>query len=202
MNSIAKSFNNHHFIYTMNKKSKLSKSLQRRELGALSLELGLVLLVLLLIIAGAVWAYRDNIRKTSVNENTSQLLHVSSNMISKYGKPGRYADVTTAIAIRAGVIPANLRTGAGVTATNLFGGAITVTPQTLTGANDSMLLAWPGVTRNQCSDIVSGVAGEFRRIDIGAAVVKPDNGQLDIAALEAACDANDTSNLNLFIGRF
>jgi len=175
---------------------------KRKQFGAFSIELGLVLLVVLGIIAAAVWWYRDNIRKTSVNDNTAQLLHISSNMISKYGKPGRYADVTTAIAVQSGVVPANLRDGAAATATNLFGGAITTAPNTLTGANDSILLTWPGVPRNQCSDIVSGVSAEYRRIDVGAATVKPDNAPLDIAALEAACDGADTLDLNLFIGRF
>jgi type II secretory pathway pseudopilin PulG len=181
---------------------KMTISQKRKQLGAFSIELGLVLLVVLGIIAAAVWWYRDNIRKTSINDNTSQLLHISSNMISKYGKPGRYADVTTAIAVQAGVIPANLRDGAGNTATNLFGGDVTVAPQTLTGANDSMLLTWPAVPRNQCSDIVSGVAGEFRRIDVGATTVKPDNADLDIADLETACDSADVQDLALSIGRF
>lgn len=184
------------------KNSLTTQTPKRKQLGAFSIELGLVLLVLLAMIAAAVWWYRDNIRKTSVNDNTAQLLHISSNMISKYGKPGRYADVTTAIAVQSGVIPANLRDGAGTTATNLFGGTLTVTPQTLTGANDSVLLPWPGVPRNQCSDIVSGVSGEFRRIDVGATTVKPDNGALDIAALEGACDGADTLDLGLYIGRY
>lgn len=171
--------------------------------GATSIELGLVLLIIIGLIVAAVWGFRENKRRTSVNENTQQLLHISSNMITKYGKPGRYADVTTAVAVRGGVIPANLRDGNAETATNAFGGAIAVTPQSLTGANDSMQLAWPAVVSNQCSDIVSNVVGEFRRIDVGGATVKPDNGQLDIAALEAACDAgDDTIDLTFFIGRF
>lgn len=184
------------------KNSLTTQPSKRKQLGALSIELGLVLLVLLAMIAAAVWWYRDNLRKTSVNDNTSQLLHISSNMINKYGKPGRYAGVTTKIAVQSGVIPATLRDGAGDTATNLFGGTITATPQTLTGANDSVLIPWPGVPRNQCSDIVSGVSGEFRRIDVGATTVKPDTGQLDIAALEDACDGADTLDLGLYIGRY
>lgn len=173
-----------------------------RQRGAFSLEFGLVLLALLAIIATAVWWYRDNLRKTSVNDNTAQLMHISSNMISKYGKPGRYADVTSSIAVRSGVIPNNLRDGTGDTATNLFGGSITTAPDTLTGANDSVLLTWPGVPRNQCSDIVAGVAQEFRRIDVAGATVKADAGQLDVAALEDACDGADTLDLSLYIGRF
>jgi type II secretory pathway pseudopilin PulG len=176
---------------------------KKSQRGATSIELGLVLLIIVSLIVAAVWGFRENKRRTSVNENTQQLLHISSNMITKYGRPGRYADVDTAVAVRGGVIPANLRDGTDDTATNTFGGAITVATNTLTGANDSVLLTWPAVVSNQCSDIVSNVAGEFRQIEIDGAEVKPDNGPLDIVALEEACDAGtETVELNLVIGRF
>lgn len=176
----------------------------KKQLGAFSLELALVLLVITALIAGAVLYYRDNLRKISINENVQHLNFIAGNMISKYGKQNLYAQVTTALAVQGRVIPEQLRDGAANTASNPFGAAIVVVPVSLTGVNDAIRLDWLNVSASQCSDIVAGAAGSFRQIAIAGTNVKPLDGQLNQATLEAQCEsAGTTGNVatSFWIGR-
>ena len=109
--------------------------------------------------------------------------------------------MTTAIAVTGQVIPTWLRDGVAATATNSFGGAITVAPATLTGADDALNVAWPNVPRNQCSDIVIGVNNSARRIQVGGVDVKATDAAINIATVEAQCDAADVTTINMFVGR-
>lgn len=181
--------------------NKLSKTSKKIMQGFLSLEMGLVLLVTAIIIVGAVIYYRDNLRKTSVQANVQQVLATSSALRAKYGQSNKYSLVTTELAVRSGSIPESLRDGSAGTATNSFGGAIAVTPATLTGANDSVEIVWPNVPKKQCSDIISGVEGELRQVAVGSATVKANNGALDSVGLETACEAADAQDLHFWVGR-
>ena len=169
--------------------------------GFLSLELGLVLLVVAVAIVAAVLSYRDNLRKTSINNNTQQISSTSANLRAKYGQANLYGSVTTALAVRSQSIPEALRDGTAATASNSFGGAIVVTPATLTGANDAVQLDWPNVPANQCSDLVTNVQREMRQISVGSTSVKDNNGTLDLNALETACESSPAQTLKFWIGR-
>lgn len=173
----------------------------RNKRGFLSLELGLVLLVVAVMIVGSVLYYRDNLRKTSIQNTVQQVLTTSSNLRSKYGQANRYGVVTTDLAVRSGSIPDVLRDGTAGTATNAFGGAITVAPATLNGANDSLEIVWPNIPSNQCSDVVSNADREMRQITVGSTMVKANNGQLDLVALETACGSASAIDLHFWIGR-
>lgn len=172
-----------------------------RQGGFLSLELGLVLLVVALAIVAAVLYYRDNLRKMSVNNTTQQILTTSSNLRAKYGQTNAYSNVTTALAVRSGSIPEALRDGSAPTATNSFGGSITAAPATLSGANDSVQVSWPNVPANQCSDIVTNVEREMRQVAVDSTTVKPNNGSIDFTALETACDSGSAVTINFWVGR-
>lgn len=169
--------------------------------GFLSLELGLVLLVVAVAIVAAVLSYRDNLRKTSINTNTQQISGTAANLRAKYGQANLYGSVTTALAVRSQSIPSALRDGTAATASNSFGGSITVTPATLTGANDALEIEWPNVPADQCSDLVTNVQREMRQISVGSTSVKSNNGTLDLAALETACESAPAQSLKFWIGR-
>ena len=94
-----------------------------------------------------------------------------------------------------------MRDGLATTATNSFGGAIRVVPATLTGANDALNVAWPNVPKNQCSDIVLGIAGSARQIQVGGVAVKATDAPPNIATIETQCDAADAVTINMFVGR-
>lgn len=173
-----------------------------RQKGWLTIELGLALLVIAVLVAVAVLFYRDSQRKNSVNNNISEITFVASNANAKYGTTGRYGDVTTDIAVRGGVVPAHLRVPGTDEANNRFGGVVTIEPADLTGTNDVLEITWPAVPTNQCSDIVTGVQSEFRVITVAGAEVKANGALLDLAALEDACDADAPVDIVLSVGRF
>lgn len=177
-----------------------AKGSRQRGFGAI--EFGLVLLLIAALIATAVLFYRDSQRKQSVNNNHAEIIHISGNLVSKYGQVNRYGDVTTELAVKAGVIPAHLRNPGADDADNRFGGPIVVAPVSLTGTNDAVQIDWPNVPANQCSDIVTSVQGEFRVITVDGAEVKADGDALDIDALEQACDVAAPVELAFTVGRF
>jgi type II secretory pathway pseudopilin PulG len=185
---------------TARQRLKAAKTI--RERGFMSIELGLVLLVVAIMIAAAVLFYRDSQKKQSINNNHSEIISIAGNLVSKYGQLNRYGDVDTELVVKAGVVPAHLRDPGADTATNRFGGAITIEPTDLTGTNDAVNITWPNVPANQCSDIVSASEGEFRVISVDGTEVKSDGAQLDFEALEAACDAGAPVELVFSVGRF
>jgi Tfp pilus assembly protein PilE len=174
---------------------------KRKQRGLFSTEFSIVLLVAgVLLIAAIVW-YIDSLRKTSIDANVNELTSVSATAKKKYGQLNQYANVTSAIAVTGQIIPVWLRDGAATTATNSFGGAITVVPATLTGADDSLNVAWPNVPKNQCSDIILGIVGSARQIQVGGVAVKATDAPVNIATVEAQCDAADVTTINMFVGR-
>lgn len=181
--------------------ARAKKAAQR---GALSLELGLVLLVLAVLVAAAVIRFIDNSRKNSINDNVEALNFIGSNTIAKYGKQNQYAQATTANAVRNLVIPKEMRDGLAVTASNPFGAQITLTPLNLTGTNDAVRIDWGNIPSNQCSDIVTGVQGTFRQITVAGTNVKPLDGVIDLTALETQCESagvNASVAAQFFVGR-
>lgn len=177
---------------------------KKQQLGAFSLELGLVLLVIAILVAAAVVYYRDNVRKTSINENVAALQYIGSNARVKYGKANLYAQATTANTVRSQVIPKDLRDGGANTATNPFGAVIATAPATLTGVNDSMVTTWGNIPAGQCSDIISGAQGEFRRVQVAAVDVKPTDAAINLTTLETQCESaglNGVVMAQFWVGR-
>jgi hypothetical protein len=169
--------------------------------GFLSLEAGLVLLVVALAIVAAVIYYRDNLRRTSINTNVTQMLATAGAARSTFGQANRYADVTTAIAVSANVIPSTLRSGTDQAATNIFGGTIEAAPAQLTTAADVLRIEWPNVPAGQCIEIAMGIQGELRRLDIAGTTVKPTDAPLNLATTTTACESAGTVEIAMFVGR-
>ena len=166
--------------------------------GFLSVELGLVLLVVAILIVGAVALYSNNLRQTSIGANITDIQNIASVAKANYGNSNQYGSVTTAIAVRSHIVPSSLRDGTAATGTNKFGAAITFAPANGTGTNDLLTLTWGNMPSSQCAEIVTGVAGSMRRVTVAGTVVKPLDGALAIDTLSTACEAN-TSDGNVTV---
>lgn len=169
--------------------------------GFLSLEAGLVLLVVALAIVSAVMYYRDNLRKTSVNSNVNQILATAGAARSVFGQANQYAQVTTAIAVSANIIPSALRNGTTQSASNNFGGEISISPVNLSGTSDGLKISWPNVPSNQCIEIIMGVHTELRKLQVAGSDVKALDSPLSFANLSTQCEASSHLVLDLFVGR-
>lgn len=173
-----------------------------RQKGFSSIELGLTLLVVSILVVGAITLFTKNLRQTSIQDNITQLQSIAGTAKSTYGSQNQYSKVTTAVAVQGHVIPDSLRDGTASTASNKFGAPISVGPFGVT--NDMLQLTWGNVPSSQCLEIVTGVSAMMRKIQVNNNDVKPLDGTLDVAGLPAACEANgQDGNVDLvfFIGR-
>lgn len=181
--------------------SKKSFSVVRQR-GFSSVELGLTLLVVAILVVGAITLFTKNLRKTSINDNVSQLQQIAGTAKATYGAQNQYVKVDLAVAVQGHIIPDELRDGTAKTATNKFGAPITVEPD---GATKDMLkVFWGNVPSNQCLDIVTGVANQMRRIQVGTVDAKPLDLELDAGALPGTCENNGQDgnvDLTFWIGR-
>ena len=75
--------------------------------GFLSVELGLVLLVVAILIVGAVALYSNNLRQTSIGANITDIQNIASVAKANYGNSNQYGSVTTAIAVRSHIVPSS-----------------------------------------------------------------------------------------------
>lgn len=170
------------------------------------IQLGLVLTIGAILLGAAFLLFERRTRATEIAENTTNLTEVASQLQARYGKAGRYPQLTTEVAVKSGIVPAGLRTGAD-TARNSYGGDITVAPTAAAdcgGSNNGCVtLTWSAVPNNQCNDLVSGSEAAARAITVGGVAVKALNGALDAALVADSCDNNAaaTKDLVFIIGR-
>lgn len=178
-----------------------SRAMGKNQRGFSSVELGLTLLVVAILVVGAIAFFTKNLRQASITNNIQQIQSIAGAAKSTYGYNNQYGQVTTAVAVRGHLIPDSLRDGTAATATNNFGAAITVDPANGSGTNDMVKLVWGNVPSNQCSDIVTGISGSARQIQVGTTDVQALDGTLNIDTLTTQCETGNVVSLNIFIGR-
>lgn len=171
----------------------------QRGFGVMSMLLALVIMAL--VVAGIYNQFGASGRNARIDQAKTEIVTMIAGAQKLYGNANQYGAVTTAIAIQGGVVPVRLRINGTNTAQNLYNGAIEFVPATLTSVNDSMVLTYGGVRKEDCQDLILGSDTLTRRISVGATVVKAADVAIDIAALSTACDASDTSDLNFTFGR-
>ena len=94
--------------------------------------------------------------------------------------------MTTAVAVGSRVIPDSRADSGGRTATNGYGGAITLVDNSTRTAGTAVL-SYADVPAAQCARIVAGLRPLVREIGVqGRAVTRPD-GTIDAARLDTQC---------------
>lgn len=177
------------------------KKKNRKQDGIVLEGFNLVMLIVgIMLIAALLW-YLNNLRLNSISANTSELTSIAATAKKKYGQANEYESLTTSNAVLGNIIPPWLRNGTSATASNSYGGAITVTPTDLTGTNDSVNVAWPNVPKNECSDIVAGLDKVARRIQVAGVDVKATDTKMNMTTLETQCDSADVLLINMYVGR-
>lgn len=161
----------------------------RRQRGDFMVSLTIALIIVSVISIGAYIAFRDNTRKNETREAITRVNNTSGLLRSNFGVNNMYGTVTTAVAVQSRTIPEDQRIPGTTTAQNAFGGAVTVTPVTLSSTNDGVSLQWDNVPPNNCGELVLGTQATSRRISVGGTTVKPLDGAINVATLNTACDA-------------
>lgn len=171
-----------------NDQRKQIKIIGRKQAGDAMVSYSVALILVVIASIAIFIALKENSRKDESMQTINIVSKTAGNLQAQLGAYGKYGDVTTEVAVRMGLIPESQRDIGAATATNIYGGAVTVVPKSLTGTNDAAALSWKNVAANQCSDIVSGTQNRARQITVGTTVVKVLDGTLSTAAVSTACD--------------
>lgn len=162
---------------------------------ARSKQRGMSMLGTLLSVAiGGVFAYmifvqyQDTTGKSRREAATSEITQIVSNAQKLYGGANQYGPVTTAVAVKGGVIPERLRNPGTDTANNRYDGALALAPVTITAASDSLSLTYPAMNTTDCQDVVLTVEKLMRGITVRGVDVKPNDGLMNVATLATQCD--------------
>ena len=143
--------------------------------------------------------YRCSRVNAEVQGTISEVSLIIGGARQDYGQYG-YSGVTTAVAVGARVIPETRADGSGATATNGYGGAITLVDNSAKTAGTA-ILSYADVPAAQCAQIVDAVRPLTREIAVqGETVTRPD-GRLAPARLRALCAAASGVRIDFVFGR-
>lgn len=173
----------------------------RRQAGDFMLTLVIALIVVAIILGKVFMNYRDSTRNEQNNAAASSITTIAGTLQKNWGQNNQYNALTTAIAVKSGAIPRNFRDGSSDTASNFWGGTITVIPSTITVDNDVANLAYTKVPSAQCYDIVTATQSVARMITVGSSTVKAADSTLNVAALATACESGSDVTATWSIGR-
>lgn len=180
-------------------KTSHSTRFDRKQAGDFMVSLSIALIVVAIISAGVFIAFRENTRKNEVKETITAVTTTAANLRKNFGINNTYGSVTTAIGVQSRTIPEEQRNPGTTTASNAYGGNITIVPISITALNDIVMLTYRNVPSSQCVDIVLGTQNIARGIGNGISMIKPVDGVLDIAALANQCESS--GQIDWFIGR-
>jgi hypothetical protein len=143
-----------------------------------------------LVLVGIIYFATTGRKNSAIQSESSTLTSVVGATQKLYNAdPTAFANVTAAALINNGVIPPADVIG-GTSIVSGFGTPITVAPDTLYQANDSVSFTY-GVPQDSCSAFVLAVNSDFAKISVGGTIVKntTSNLALSAAALGTACQA-------------
>jgi type II secretory pathway pseudopilin PulG len=168
------------------------KSLYRRskEAGMSMVEMSLVLI----IAAGAVAAAVSYFSSNNTGSQSNQLATDMSMLIGKVkgAYSGQYGNVTNAKLNTGGFFSGypSLTNNAGVVTTAMGGGTVTVSPGTVTAANDSVKYVITQMPDAACTPFVTALSKASTTLSVGANVVKAAGALPDPSKITCANDNN------------
>lgn len=141
------------------------------------IELLLVLGVLAILLVAAFVVYPQVRDRNQANTEVSNLTTIKAGVNNLYAaKGGNYTDLAKPIANQARVFPASMNNGtytAGQAITSSWGGDVDIAANTAAqggfAANRTFRVTYVAVPNGVCLPLVSGAAGNFTSIQIGAA---------------------------------
>jgi prepilin-type N-terminal cleavage/methylation domain-containing protein len=159
-----------------------------RQKGVTMVELSLVLIIAGLIIAAVTTAFGGNSAGAQANQLAGDMSALVGRVRSAYA--GQYANITNAKLNTGGFLNgyASLTNNAGVVTTSLGGGTLTVSPGTVTAANDSAKYVLTQMPDEACQPFVTAIAKTATTLNVGANVVKAAGGVPDPSKVTCASD--------------
>lgn len=186
---------------TQKNRARMSRRGRSNERGVSMLSALLALVIGAVVVAIGYDQYTDAQRKARIDAQVSEVTSIIVESQKVYGVSNQYGSVTTAVAVRGGIIPPRLRVGTTTTARNKNGGAITLAPATGTSTNDMLKLTYSAVRQSDCQAVIMAVEPYTRQIQIGTTDVKPLDSALVAGTMATQCDAAAPVAVSFFFGR-
>lgn len=176
----------------------------RQQSGFTMVELGVVVAIAATILVIALAIVPTILSNTRANAEMQEFPSIASNIQKAYSNHPSFASATLDAVARLNAFPSERVTvpaAGAATASNRWGGAITLTVGTITSASDVVRLVYTGVPERECKSVIQGVPGLTRRIYVDSAnsgtagagtIVKADGAALDLTALSTACASNNS----------
>lgn len=171
---------------------KHRKAVRRRmrEAGMTMVETSLVLIIALGAVAGAVSYFSSNNTSAQANELATDMSMLVGKIKSAYG--GQYTNVSNTKLNTGGFFAgyAGLTNNAGVVTTAMGGGTLSVSPGTVTAANDSVKYVITQLPDAACQPFVAAMSKTATTMSVGASVVKTAGSLPDPSKITCASDNN------------
>jgi hypothetical protein len=158
----------------------------------------LALVIGAIVVAVGVQQYNQSERSSSVQSVVTEVTTIIGSAKANDGQLS-YSGLTTAIAVGGGTIPRHLAIST-TTANNKFSGPITLVDNN--GATQgTALLSYANVPQDQCKEIVMGTQSLARQVQVAGSDVKPLDGAINPATLNAQCLSANAVAIAWIIGR-
>lgn len=160
----------------------------KRQNGYSMVEVGLVLVIITIASVGTIQYFSNNSVAAQANQLGSDLTTLMGKVKGSYS--GNYGAVANAKLDTGGFFSKlpSLTNNAGVVSTNLGGGTLTVSPGTVTAANDSVKYVLTQLPDNSCIPLVTALSKTATTLQVGANVVKAAGGIPDPSKITCASD--------------
>jgi PilS N terminal len=179
----------------MLKKTRSLKAAQKGN-GLIFSILGIALLGI--AVAAALPLFSTNTSKVGVEGSINEHLDLIADLKRNFSQTN-YIGVTSQVVAQQALF-GTMRNSDGVSATNRWGGAVTVVDNNATSPGTA-LLASAGVPQDDCSRFVNGIASQLRQVTVAGTVVKPLDGQLNPATVGTQCQSSGVVAVAGLVGR-
>lgn len=166
----------------------------RRQQGWTLLELGMVIAAGLVIAGLGLFLLWYIYSDTKVTEAQNNLNMMQSKLRKQYYQHGDFTGLTETVAAGVGIFPEKYISG--TTVVNEYGGQVKLQPvahPTTTAANMAYEASTANIPEYDCTQLVTGIAPSFLKIEVGGTVVKQPGGKVDLAQLGTACKSGASS---------
>lgn len=172
------------------------KNLLNRKKNAQGMSLVELLLVVglaAIILAGMFVAYNKVQSTNAANTESANISTLRAGVKNLYGTSSNFTGVNAQVLLNARAVPDSMRTAAGATINNSFGGAVTVAPVTFAGggANNAFAITYPNVPVDVCAKLVVAVAQSFNLVTVNGTPVKNTSlatgNEVNIGTLASSC---------------
>lgn len=185
----------------MTRPATIPRSLGRKQRGMSIVQVMFGILVGSLFLYVAVTQYQDSMKKSRIETASQEVIQMIASSQRVYGFSNQYGQVTTAIAVKGGIVPEHRRNAGTDTAQNNYNGTITFAPETINTTSDSLNITFNNVRPADCQQLVQTTESLARKILVNSTEVKPADGVTNLSALSTSCDQSSPVSVSWVIAR-